>query len=465
VLLLLATTPSACITVGPDYELVEPFVPDSWSATDAPTQEALFVAEADQWWQEFDDPLLVSLVERAAAGSLDVRAAGARIAQARASLGINQADLWPTVDASASATRSVSSPEVSSGQEVDFLRASLDAGWELDLFGGTRRSIEAAVADYEGRIADRDAVMVSISAEVAQRYVDVRELQDRIRIASDNLLAQQETYELVQFRAEAGLSTGLDVQLARSNLESTRARIPELENLLARTRHSLALLLGLAPGALDAELASTVPIPTPVADLAVGVPADALRSRPDIRSAERAVATQSALVGVSTAQLYPRFRLSGSIGLEALSLDGLFGGDATAWSAGPSIGVPIFNRGRLRRGVDLQYVVLDQAEIEYERTVLNALAEVEDALVAVRTNRERRDAYGEAAAAAGQAVTLSLELYSTGVRDFQSVLEAQRSLYSFQDLAAQSEADATTSLVRLYKALGGGWQLDDTGAT
>jgi NodT family efflux transporter outer membrane factor (OMF) lipoprotein len=287
--------------------------------------------------------------------------------------------------------------------------------------------------------------------------VEVRGLQRRLQIAEDNLAAQQETFELTQLRAQAGLSTELDVQLARTNLESTRARIPNLENQLAKTRHALSVLLGVPPGALDEELDVPAPIPTALPDVAVGVPAEVLRRRPDIRSAERAVATQSALVGVATAQLYPSFRLSGSIGLEALSLDGLLADDVIAWSIGPSIRFPIFNRGKLKRNVDLQAELLEQSEINYRRTVLGALSEVEDALVALRSEQEQQEAYDEAAAAAANAVELSLDLYSTGIRDFQSVLEAQRSLYSFEDLLAQSQVGEAASLIRLYKALGGGW--------
>lgn len=456
--LLLAAT--GCVTVGPDYQPTPLELPSNWSGGDASqTAEPAMPEVMDRWWDDFGDPTLSALVERAAAGNLDVRTAGSRITQARASLGISEADLWPAADMSASGTRSESGEAAGTGQQIDFYRASIDAGWELDLFGGTRRSIEAAVADLEARHADEEAALVSVSAEIALRYVDLRAFQRRYAIAVDNLAAQQETFELTQFRALAGLSTQLDVELARANLEGTRARLPELESQIARTRHALALLLGLPPGALRAELDPVVPIPTASPAIAVGVPAEVLRRRPDVRAAERSVATQSALVGVATAHLYPRFRLSGSIGLEALTTGGLISEDAVAWSGGASIGVPIFNRGQLNRGVDLQVALLEQSELAYERTVLNALTEVEDALVDLRTSGEQQDAYADAAAAAQRAVDLSLELYQTGVRDFQSVLEAQRSLYSFQDLQAQSEAGGTASLVRLYKALGGAWPI------
>jgi NodT family efflux transporter outer membrane factor (OMF) lipoprotein len=415
---------------------------------------------AQDWWNHFDDPQLAGLVERSTIGNLDVLTAGSRIAQARASLGLTRGDLLPAVDASGSGTRSESSQAAGTGQQVDFYRVGLDAGWEVDVFGGTRRSIEAAAADLDGRMADRDAVLVSVSAETALRYVEVRALQRRLQIAEDNLAAQQETFELTQFRAQAGLSTELDTQLARSNLENTRARLPDLENQLARTRHALAVLLGVPPGALDEELEAAMPIPTAPEDLAIGMPAELLRRRPDIRAAEQAVATQSALVGVATAQLYPRFRLSGSIGLEALSLDGLTAEGATAWNAGPSIGIPLFNRGQLRRSVELQAGLLEQSELNYRKAVLGALSEVEDALVALRAEQDRRLAYEAAASAASRAVELSLDLYRTGNRDFQSVLDAQRSLYSFEDLLAQSEAGETVSVIRLYKALGGGWQAE-----
>jgi NodT family efflux transporter outer membrane factor (OMF) lipoprotein len=412
------------------------------------------------WWYNFDDPQLVQLVERARIDNLDVLTAGSRIAQARASLGISKSDRWPIADASGSKTRSQSSEAVGTGQEVDFYRVGLDAVWEWDLFGGTRRSIEASVADLQGRMADHQAATVSVSAETALRYVEIRTLQRRLQIAEGNLSAQLETFELTQFRAQAGLSTELDVQLARSNLESTRARLPDLENQLARTRHSLSVLLGVPPGSLDEELAEPGPIPTASPDVAIGVPAETLRRRPDVRSAEQAVATQSALVGVATAQLYPSLRLSGSIGLEALSVEGLTGGEASAWSFGPSIRLPLFNRGKLRRSVDVQVELLEQSEINYRKAVLGAWAEVEDALASLRAEQERQRAYREAASAAATAVDLSLDLYSAGISDFQAVLEAQRSLYSFEDLLAQSQAGESASLIRLYKALGGGWSTE-----
>jgi NodT family efflux transporter outer membrane factor (OMF) lipoprotein len=449
---------AGCFTVGPDYEPVTPELPTEWAESQAPAEETVVAPDSTEpWWQNFNDPKLTQLVERSRIENLDVQTAASRIGQARASLGISRADRWPSIDASAISTRSQSSNAVGTGQRVDFYRVGLDAWWERDLFGGTRRSIEAGVADLEGRMAEAEAIRVSVEAETALRYVEVRGLQRRLQIAENNLAAQQETFELTQLRAQAGLSTELDVQLARTNLESTRARLPNLENQLAKTRHALSLLLGVPPGALDEELEAPIPIPTARPDVAVGVPAEVLRQRPDIRSAERAVATQSALVGVATAQLYPNFRLSGSIGLEALSLDGLLADDVIAWSAGPSISIPIFNRGKLKRNVDIQVELLEQSEINYKRTVLGALSEVEDALVALRSEQEQQDAYEQAASAASNAVELSLDLYRTGLRDFQSVLEAQRSLYSFEDLLAQSQVGEVASLIRLYKALGGGW--------
>jgi NodT family efflux transporter outer membrane factor (OMF) lipoprotein len=456
------TLSAGCVTVGPDYEPMVLEAPAEWAQAQAPTEQPTALpVPTDLWWHGFDDPQLVQLVERSRVENLDLRTAGSRIAQARANLGISRSDRFPVGEASGSRTRSQSSEAVGTGREVDFYRVGLDAGWELDLFGGTRRSIEAAVADLEGRVADHQAALISVSAETALRYVEIRALQRRLEIATDNLAAQQDTYKLTQFRAQAGLSTELDVQLARSNLESTRARVPDLESQLAKTRHALSVLLGAPPGTLDEELEASGPIPTASPDIAVGVPAEVLRRRPDVRSAERAVAAQSALVGVATAQLYPSLRLSGSIGLEALSLDGLTGGNATAWSFGPSISLPIFNRGKLRRGVDLQVELLEQSEINYRKTVLGALSEVEDALVALRAERERQEAYQEATLAAANAVELSLTLYRTGISDFQAVLEAQRSLYSLEDLLAQSQAGETTSLIRLYKAVGGGWFVDE----
>jgi NodT family efflux transporter outer membrane factor (OMF) lipoprotein len=450
-----------CASVGPDYQPVTVQTPPEWAESQAlPARPVGPSQETDSWWHSFNDPQLLRLVERSRSENLDVLAAGSRIAQARANLGISRGDRWPGANGAVSRTRSQTSQAVGPGREVDHYRIGLDAGWERDLFGGTRRSIEAAVADLEGRVADQEAALVAVAAETALRYVEVRALQRRMRIAEDHMRVQQETVELTQFRAQAGLSTELDVHLAQSNLENTRARLLGLERQLAQNRHALSVLVGLPPGALGRELEVPQPIPTASTGIAAGIPAEVLRRRPDVRSAERAVAVQSALVGVATSKLYPQFRLTGSIGLEALSPGGLFDGDVTAWSLGQTISLPLFNRGQLRRGIDLQIELLEQAEVNYRRTVLGALSEVEDALVAVRTEGESRIAYEAAAQAAANAMGLSLDLYQSGLSDYQAVLEAQRSLLTFDDMRAQSQAEETTSLIRLYKALGGGWSTE-----
>jgi len=455
---------AGCITVGPNYLPPEPTVPERWTAEPEVSAEPVDPEILAAWWNVFDDPALTHLIERAVAGNLDLRTALSRLRQARASLGLRETDRLPSLDASGSATRSGSSEQAGSGAETEFYRLGVDAGWELDLFGGVRRSIEAALAELEAREADLGDVLVTVASEIALDYVEVRSLQTRLAIAEANLEAQQETFDIARARAEAGLVSELDREQARSNLESTQAQIPSLQIQLARARHRLAVLLGELPGALDDELAPRMPIPVAPLEIAVGVPAEVLRRRPDVRSAERALAAQAARVGVTTAELYPKLRLSGSIGLESLAAGDLLSGDALAWSIGPSISWRIFDRRQIRRNIEVQGELQEQALIGYEATVLAALTEVEDALVALAQEQVRREHLASAAEAAERAVELSLHLYAAGLRDFQNVLDAQRSLLSFQDQVAVSEDEVASNLIRLYKALGGGWSPESAGA-
>jgi NodT family efflux transporter outer membrane factor (OMF) lipoprotein len=296
-----------------------------------------------------------------------------------------------------------------------------------------------------------------LCAEVALDYVDVRSLQRRIEIAQSNVGLQQETLELTQFRAQAGLATDLDVQQARSNVESTRAQIASLQSQVGQSLHALAALLGRPPAELDAELSAAASVPEAPVDAAVGVPAETLRRRPDVRSAERQLAAQFAQVNAARADLYPSFRLAGSIGLEALSIVKLLVPGAAAWSVSPSVNTRVFNRQQLRENLVIQSERQQQAALTYETRVLTALQEAEDSMVAVAQERVRRDHLMSAADAAQQAADLSLQLYTAGLRDFREVLDSQRSLLTLQDSLATSTAQVSTNMIRLYKALGGGW--------
>ena len=469
VILILA----GCAAVGPDYVPPDTPVSVTWHTG---LKGGLSAGEADPktlsaWWTTLGDPELSSLIDRAVSGNLDLKKARARVREARARRGIVKADLFPTLDATGSAnwtyasTRSTTdtgssssnktSTSTTSGSQGLYV-VSFDAGWELDIFGGVRRSVEAATGDFQASEEDLRNVLVSLLAEVASNYVQVRTYQALLAVAEANLEAQAETYQLTQWRYEAGLSDELAVQQARYNLENTRSLIPALRTGLEEAMNRIAVLLGEPPGKVHAELEKREPIPVTPLKVAVGVPADLLRRRPDVRQAERQLAAQTARIGVATADLYPKFTLNGSIGLEALSASNPLSKSLTL-SGGPQITWALFKGGAIRQNIEVQSALQEQYLIAYEATVLGALEEVENALVAYAEVQQRRQSLSEATQAAQKAVELAQHKYQAGLTDFNNVLDAERSLLSFQDQLAQSEGTVTSNLIRLYKALGGGW--------
>jgi NodT family efflux transporter outer membrane factor (OMF) lipoprotein len=449
---------SGCAAVGPDYIRPDFSAPAVWHT---PLQGGLIAEEKDPedlvvWWRTFNDPLLSRLIERAVAGNLDLKKARSRVREARARRGLAKSDLFPKLDGSGSTTWSRFSEDTGSGKTGDLYAAGFDAGWELDIFGGLRRSLEAAESDLQATQEDWRNVLVSLLAEVALNYIDLRTSQVQIAVAEENLEAQSETYQLTQWRYEAGLSDELAVQQARYSLENTRSLIPALRTRLEETMNRIAVLLGEQPGKVHQELEKREPIPVTPLNVAVGVPADLLRRRPDVRQAERQLAAQTARIGVATAELYPKFTLSGSIGLEALSLGTLSSGIWTL-AGGPKITWAIFKAGAIRQNIEVQSALQEQYLMAYEAAVLTALEEVENALVAYAEVQQRRQSLSEATQAARKAVELAQHKYRAGLTDFNNVLDAQRSLLSFQEQLAQNEGNVTSNLVRLYKTLGGGW--------
>jgi len=450
---------AGCVTVGPDYVPPKVDTPEKWHTAlmrDS-NAEATNPQSLASWWTSFKDPSLTDLIRKAIKDNLEMKEARSRIREARARRGIAEADRFPTIDATGSFRTSRSSEETGSGKERELYAAGFDAGWELDLFGGVRRSIEATQAEYEASQEDFRDVLVSLLGEVGLNYVEVRTFQLQLQVAEDNLKAQTETYELTTFRCEAGLTTRLDVEQAKYNLESTRAKIPDLRSGLEEAKNRLAVLLGKFPGALDDKLSEPKPIPVPPLEIAVGVPAETLRRRPDVRRAERDLAAQTARVGVATAELYPKLSLIGSIGLEALSFDDMFSLENRTYGIGPNFSWKVFDAGAIRQNVTVQNALQEQAFMRYEATILAALEDVENALVAYVEEQLRREALAEATQAAQRAVDLSLNQYSSGLIDFQDVLVSQRALFSFQEQFAASEGSVTSNLISLYKALGGGW--------
>ena len=454
---------SGCPAVGPNYVLPKTSVSASWHSQLAGglTAEEMNPKTLTSWWNTLNDPKLSSLIDRAVAGNLDLKNARARVREARARRSIAKAGMLPTLDFAGSDTWTRSSKDTGTGKTSQLYAASFDAGWELDIFGGVRRSVEAATADLQASQEDLRDVLVSLLAEVALNYVDMRTFQSRLDAAQANLEAQNETYQLTLWRYQANLSDELAVQQARYNLENTRSQIPTLRTGLEEAMNRIAVLLGEQPGKVHEEVEKPEPIPVTPLKAAVGVPADVLRRRPDVRLAERELAGQTARVGVATADLYPRFTLSGSVGLEAGSLhhllSNLFSSDSWTLSGGPRITWAIFDAGAIRQNIQVQSALQEQALIQYEAAILGALEDVENALVSYAQEQLRRDNLRDATQAAQKAVELAQYEYQAGLTDFSNVLDAQRSLLSFQDQLAQSDGTVTANLIRLYKALGGGW--------
>lgn len=445
-----------CAAVGPDYTPPQMSVPDTWSKDD----QAAEAPSPAQWWQGLNDPVLADLIQRAVEENRDLQTARSRVRQVRFEGQQTAAARWPSVDAAAAARRSETRGERGAGAVSDLYTAGFDAAWELDLFGGVRRSVEAARADLDAADEDLGDVLVSLLAEVAVNYATYRTYQSRLAVAEKNVAAQAETWRLLHALLEAGSGDALAVSQARYNLESSRAKVPDLNTGLAGAANRLAVLTGQPAGTLSEMLGGNRALPDVPADLAVGVPADVIRQRPDIRRAERELAAETARVGVAEAARYPALTLGGTIGVEALSPGGLFSGETRSWSLGTSFTWPIFDGGALRSAVDAQDERRQQARLAYESTVLTALEDVENALVAYRGEQQKLTWLQGAAEAARTAAALAEHLYTTGMTGFSDVLDAQRSLLAFEDQLAESRGAVWSDLVRLYKALGGGWAPD-----
>jgi NodT family efflux transporter outer membrane factor (OMF) lipoprotein len=454
---------AGCSAVGPDYETPETQVPAAWSGP-AGGGLAADPAELEGWWRKLDDPVLDDLVLRARDGGLDLQTALARVAESRALLAVAGADRLPTIDATGAwehRAESVNTPVGEFFPDFGQYSVGFDAAWEIDLWGRVRRSIEAAGADYQASLEDARDVAITVAAETAVAYVDLRAFQRRTEIARTNLELQQQTLDLVRTRFEAGLVSESDLAQARTSVETTRSRVPSFEAGVSASRNRLCVLLGLPPGSLAPELEAAAPIPVPPDDVAVGVPADLLRRRPDVRRAERELAAATARIGVAQADLYPHLTLVGSLGLAAEHGSDLFANGSDTSRYGPTARWNLFDSGRLRERVNAQDARAEQARLGWEQTVLSALEEAENAMSDFVFEQERRAALSEAVAQARRAVELARTQYTEGLADFQTVLVAERALADLDDQLAVSDAAITTDLVTLYKALGGGWEADD----
>jgi NodT family efflux transporter outer membrane factor (OMF) lipoprotein len=457
--------------VGPDYRPPETKVPESWNGQEVvtPAQPSKTIPNPVtlvEWWHAFNDPALSSLVEMALRANLNLRQAEARILQARASRGVAGAPLLPQVEASALYQKSQGSSEAPGGGAIatvggvrELFQVGLDASWEIDIFGGTRRSIEAATADLRAAVEDRRDVLITLVGDVGTNYLNLRGFQQQIAIARKNLEAQKKTAQITHKRFAAGFIGRLDVANADAQVATTAAQIPLLESSARAAIYSLGVLLGRSPAALEKDLIKPSPIPPTPPEIPVGLPSDLIRRRPDIRRAEAKLHAATARIGVATADLFPKFNLTGSLGVSANDLTRI-GNLSTSkfWSFSPSVTWPIFAGGRIRWNIKLQDAIQEEALAAYEQTVLTALKDVETALVAYAKEQERRRSLSEAVISNRQAVDLAMRLYLTGKTDFLNVLTAQRSLYVNEDALTQSTRTLATNLIALYKALGGGWE-------
>ncbi|MCY2930336.1 MAG: efflux transporter outer membrane subunit [Planctomycetota bacterium] len=448
-------------TVGPDYHASKPALPAGWAgktpaaAASRPASRPAPGADLVRWWKAFNDPALTKLIERAMASNLDVKAAGARIRQARALRGGAGALLWPTLDGGGSYSRG--RPAGAGALTSNLYRTGLDAAWEVDIFGGVRRGIEAADADVQASLEDQRAVMVTLAGEVALAYIDLRVSQQRVAVARKNLVAQKHTAEVTRLKLAGGLIGELDVANADAQVATTASAIPALETTVQQDIYTLSVLLAQPPGALAGELspASAVPVPSPV--VPVGVPSDLLRRRPDIRKAEASIHGATARIGVATAELFPKLSISGSMGYQSNLFDTWTRWANRFWSWGPSASWRLFDAGAIQADIEAKKALQEQSVVAYQQVVLTALQDVENALVAASKEQDRRTALEASVAANARALDVAERLYQQGQTDFINVLNAERGLLSAEDSLAVSDGAIATDLVSLYKALGGGW--------
>jgi NodT family efflux transporter outer membrane factor (OMF) lipoprotein len=447
--------------LGPDYETPESAVNDAWNEGAQDTRVNRDAAQQRAWWTTLDDPVLDRLIATAHAQNLSLRVAGVRVLQSMAARGIAVGQLFPqSQELNGDFTRAKASengppvPTYSTTAGIGF-----DAAWELDFWGKFRRNIEAADAELDASLATYDDVMVTLVSEVALAYVDVRTVQARIKIARDNVQRQEDGERLADERFNAGATSELDPAQVKTLLAQTRADIPLYEAELRRAMYRLVFLLGEPPRDILEQLGEPGIIPTAPTDVAVGIPADLLRRRPDIRLAERQAAAQSARIGVARAEMYPAFFLSGSVGLQAGSAGDLFQSGSWTGSITPGFSWPIFNYGRLRNNVRVQDAEFQAAILNYRNTVLAAAQEVESSLVGFLRGQDRAALLMKAVTLSERSLELARVQYAEGTADFQRVLDALSGLLAIQDALVLTQGQVVVSLISTHKSLGGGWEL------
>jgi NodT family efflux transporter outer membrane factor (OMF) lipoprotein len=452
----LALAVAGC-TVGPDYQPPEPGAPAAWTEAASPgAAPAGSPADLARWWRGFGDARLDALVDQAIAGNLDLAMADQRIAEARAQRVAAAAGFYPSLTAGARAERvGLKLPPLSG--RYDVLAATAETSWEIDVFGRIRRSVEAADASVEASVEDRRAVLVSLLAELGQDYAGLRSAQARLDIARRNIAAETEALDLTREKFRGGLGSELDVAQAEAQLATLKAVLPQLDATVAEEAHAIGVLLGREPGALEAELAEPGALPPAPPVLPASLPSEVVRTRPDIRAAERRLAGSSAEIGVAVAARFPSFTISPFAALAAGGWSALLTSKALQWGIGGSISEPVLDGGRRAADVEAARARAEEARLTWRKTVLTAFQEVEDALVAWRLERQRHDQLAAAAAADRIAVARATSLYRGGLGDFLAVLDGERSLYAAEDALATSDFTLTQETIRLYEALGAGW--------
>ncbi len=453
---------TGCIKLGPDF--VKPKAPldEKWIDADNP-QIKTAPAEKTDWWSVFSDPVLNSLVETGYRQNLSLQIAGIRILESRARLGIAVGSQYPQQQ---DFFGGYSREELSDNTAVtpvqggfDFWSTGFDAAWEVDIWGRFRRGVESASADLGASIANYDDILVSLVAEIASTYVQIRTFERRLEVARENVALQERSLQIAEARFQGGAVTELDVSQATALLRDTQSTIPPLQASLDQARNALSILLGRPPGEVRQVLRNRRPIPTAPADVTVGIPAELLRRRPDIRRAELQAAAQSAQIGVARSDLFPAFALVGTIAFEAEDAGKLFNANSVAGSIGPSFRWPILNYGRLKDNVRVQDARFQQLVVNYQNTVLRAAQEVEDAIVAFLRTQEQVKFLSASVEATKRSVDLSLIQYREGTVLYNEVLDSQQFLVQREDRLASSRGDVTRNLIAVYKALGGGWEI------
>ncbi len=479
---------SGC-TVGPDFTAPKPVTPATWVAHPPKQGQPESKVTSDSpdsvsWWTSFNDPELTSLIDRARDSNPDLQQAALRIQEARAQLQAVGARNLPTVGLDSSYARtdlskngSLSLFGGSSGAQTaaqagsggipsslvpftlppfDLFQTGFDASWEIDLFGRVRRSVESAEAQAQAVVEDRNDAMVSVYAEVARSYIELRGVQRLIDITQSNLKAQQDAYKLTHAQAQGGETSNLDVESASAEVATTEAQLPSLEDQKSHVINALSLLLALEPGALQSELDAAKPLPPNPPGVPIGMPSDLARRRPDIRRAEAQLHAATANIGVATADLYPRLTMTGSIGLQALRFNKLSDWGSKFYNFGPALSIPVFN-GVTYANITVQEVRQKEAALSYKTTVLSALHDVENAVSSYEAEQIRVRALQRAAEANENSLSLAQQRYRAGLSSFLDVLDAERRLYASQTEVARSSVMISTDLVAIYKALGGGW--------